>query len=150
MQFSRYTRMRAQQKWCCVESLLSYTVFIFDALARSAMSDKTEGLRASHSLIWLIVYQSSEFKISFGLWSLVNPAFSQHCPADGVGPTDCCPPIPVFIFNFGSGSAFVFSFLNWRPPTLPHRLQCSTIGRSGLNHRVRDGNGCCPWAHRHQ
>ena len=43
-----------------------------------------------------------------------------------------------------------FFFLNWRPPTLPHRLQCSTIGRSGLNHRVRDGNGCCPWTHRHQ
>ena len=32
----------------------------------------------------------------------------------------------------------------WRPPALPHRLQCSTIGRLGLNHRVRDGNGCCP------
>ena len=30
------------------------------------------------------------------------------------------------------------------PPTLPHRLQCSTIGRLGLNHRVRDGNGCFP------
>ena len=38
---------------------------------------------------------------------------------------------------------------NWRPPTLPCRLQHSTIGRSGLNHRVRDGNGCVPWAHRH-
>ena len=35
-------------------------------------------------------------------------------------------------------------FLIWRPPALPHRLQCSTIGRSGLNHRVRDGNGCVP------
>ena len=33
---------------------------------------------------------------------------------------------------------------SWRPPALPHRLQCSTIGRSGLNHRVRDGNGCDP------
>ena len=32
----------------------------------------------------------------------------------------------------------------WQPPTLPHRLQCSTIGRLGLNHRVRDGNGCVP------
>ena len=35
-------------------------------------------------------------------------------------------------------------FIVWRPPALPHRLQCSTIGRSGLNHRVRDGNGCVP------
>ena len=34
--------------------------------------------------------------------------------------------------------------LIWRPPTLPHRLQCSTIGRLGLNRRVRDGNGCVP------
>ena len=32
----------------------------------------------------------------------------------------------------------------WQPPALPHRLQCSTIGRLGLNHRVRDGNGCVP------
>ena len=38
----------------------------------------------------------------------------------------------------------------WRPPALPHRLQCSTFGRSGLNRRVRDGNGCFPQAHRHQ
>ena len=39
---------------------------------------------------------------------------------------------------------------NWRPPTLPYRLQYSTIGRLGLNHRVRDGNGCYPQTHRHQ
>ena len=35
-------------------------------------------------------------------------------------------------------------FLIWRPPALPHRLQCSTIGRLGLNRRVRDGYGCFP------
>ena len=40
--------------------------------------------------------------------------------------------------------------LIWHPPTFPHRRQCSIIGRPGLNHRVRDGNGCFPWAHRHQ
>ena len=40
--------------------------------------------------------------------------------------------------------------LIWQPPTLPRRLQRSTIGRFGLNHRVRDGNGCYPKAHRHQ
>ena len=34
--------------------------------------------------------------------------------------------------------------LIWQPPTLPRRLQRSTIGRLGLNHRVRDGNGCYP------
>ena len=32
----------------------------------------------------------------------------------------------------------------WHPPALPCRLQHSTIGRLGLNHRVRDGNGCVP------
>ena len=31
-----------------------------------------------------------------------------------------------------------------QPPALPHRLQCSTIGRLGLNRRVRDGYGCFP------
>ena len=34
--------------------------------------------------------------------------------------------------------------LIWQPPTLPRRLQRSTIGRLGLNLRVRDGNGCLP------
>ena len=32
----------------------------------------------------------------------------------------------------------------WQPPTFPYRLQYSTIGRLGLNHRVRDENGCLP------
>ena len=44
----------------------------------------------------------------------------------------------------------LFFSLIRRPPALPHRLQCSTIGRSGLNRRVRDGNGCFPQAHRHR
>ena len=38
----------------------------------------------------------------------------------------------------------------WQPPALPYRLQHSTIGRLCLNRRVRDGNGCVPWAHRHR
>ena len=49
-----------------------------------------------------------------------------------------------------SGFQPVVFFLIWRPPALPHRLQCSTIGRLGLNRRVRDGNGCFPQPHRHQ
>ena len=32
----------------------------------------------------------------------------------------------------------------WHPPALPCRLQHSTIGRLGLNLRVRDENGCLP------
>ena len=39
---------------------------------------------------------------------------------------------------------YFYFFLIRQPPALPHRLQCSTIGRLGLNHRVRDGNGCVP------
>ena len=37
-----------------------------------------------------------------------------------------------------------------QPPAFPYRLQYSIIGRLGLNHRVRDENGCVPQAHRHQ
>ena len=45
----------------------------------------------------------------------------------------------------------VFSFVLFRqPPALPYRLQYSTIDRLRLNHRVRDGNGCDPQAHRHR
>ena len=43
-----------------------------------------------------------------------------------------------------------FKKVCWRPPALPRRLQRSTIGRLRLNHRVRNGNGCAPQAHRHQ
>ena len=38
----------------------------------------------------------------------------------------------------------------WQPPALPYRLQYSTIGRTDLHRRVRDGNGCCFRTHRHQ
>ena len=41
---------------------------------------------------------------------------------------------------------------NWfrQPPALPCRLRHSTIGRPGLNRRVRDGYGCAPRARRHR
>ena len=54
---------------------------------------------------------------------------------------------PLSVSIWRSNASF---FLIWRPPALPHRLQCSTIGRLGLNRRVRDGNGCVPQTHRHQ
>ena len=38
----------------------------------------------------------------------------------------------------------------WHSPALPCRLQHSTIGRLGLNLRVRDENGCFPETHQHQ
>ena len=43
-----------------------------------------------------------------------------------------------------------FFFINRQPPILPYRYQYSTFGRPRLNRRVRDGNGCFPWAHRHR
>ena len=39
---------------------------------------------------------------------------------------------------------FFYFIIIWQPPALPYRLQYSTIGRLGLNHRVRDENGCLP------
>ena len=75
---------------------------------------------------WLMFYQPFKKKISFLLKSLVKPAS--------------------ILIRISP----VFLFLIWRPPALPHRLQCSTIGRLGLNRRVRDGNGCFPQPHRHQ
>ena len=42
-------------------------------------------------------------------------------------------------------SVLLLFFKGFRqPPALPYRLQHSTIGRLGLNHRVRDENGCVP------
>ena len=76
---------------------------------------------------WLMFYQPSELTNCFcKLWSLVKPAS--------------------ILIRISP----VFLFLIWRPPALPHRLQCSTIGRLDLNRRVRDGNGCFPQPHRHQ
>ena len=43
---------------------------------------------------------------------------------------------------------YLFKIL--RPPALPRRLQRSTIGRTGLNRRVRYGNGCVPGTHHHR
>ena len=37
-----------------------------------------------------------------------------------------------------------------QPPALPCRLQHSTIGRKGLDRRVRDGYGYFPFTHRHR
>ena len=51
----------------------------------------------------------------------------------GALPTELCPQINA-----------------WHPPILPCSHPHSTVGRKGLNRRVRDGNGCYPFAHRHQ
>ena len=122
----------------------------------------------------------SVIRIQNFFWTLITgkPSVNSTALLNGLALTDCSPSLPVFMpkdfarsfralvgwyfrilgevlsslrfLKFPYPKLCLFSFLIWRPPTLPHRLQCSTIGRSGLNHRVRDGNGCYPWTHRHQ
>ena len=59
--------------------------------------------------------------------------------------------IPVYSVLSEFMERFLNSFFIIRqPPALPCRLQHSTIGLLGLNHRVRDGYGCFPQAHRHR
>ena len=102
------------------------------------------------------VYQSLEtWKLTFN--SLITGKTSYHISSSllmRLAPISCCSSLACIYMNLPnicSGSASCSSiFIAWRPPTLPHRLQWSTIGRLSLNHRVRDGNGCYPQAHRHQ
>src|SRR5436309_8152771 len=46
----------------------------------------------------------------------------------------------------GPGEPGPFTNVSRRRPTLPPRLQGSTIGAGGLNFRVRNGTGCLPSA----
>ena len=88
-------------------------------------------------------YQPFKHKTSFMLKSLVKPVIITAFPR-------CIRLHPLVLFYF-IGSFFPLPFLGIRqPPAFPCRLQHSTIGRLGLNHRVRDGNGCVPEAHRHR
>ena len=54
-----------------------------------------------------------------------------------------------FDCNLGIQYEIILKF-NRQPPAFPDRLQPSIIGRLGLNHRVRDGNGCDPQANNHR
>ena len=90
-------------------------------------------------------------RMSFSIWELIY-----FCMQFSMYMSDWCLSViknqNLFWSLITGKDQFLFNspFIIWRPPALPHRLQCSTIGRSGLNHRVRDGNGCVPWPHRHQ
>ena len=58
------------------------------------------------------------------------------------------------IYNSSLYTRFIVKILSLfkirQPPIFPYRLQHSIFGRLGLNHRVRDGNGCYPQAYRHR
>ena len=116
--------------------------------------------------IWLIFYQSLEilnpqsFRISL-LKPLITGKTSYHnsaSPLIGLTPVSRSSSFTVLfptelpywcLFLYEQVPHLFFSLIR-RPPALPHRLQCSTIGRLRLNRRVRDGNGCFPQAHRHR
>ena len=82
---------------------------------------------------------------SFGLRMETGDSDSRHLPVTQIFSRLRC----FYIQRFHSESVFFLKKI-WQPPALPCRHQHSTIGRLGLNHRVRDGNGCFPQAHRHQ
>ena len=67
----------------------------------------------------------------------------QVCPCSGDGEIRTLDPLLARQVLSQLSYAPIFNKI-WQPPTLPHRLQCSTIGRLSLNHRVRDENGCFP------
>ena len=97
------------------------------------MSDWSLSVIKNQNLFWSLITGKDHF-ISFFHIEVRFTSFSER---------------PKKLNSFAFGNLINF-FMVWRPPALPHRLQCSTIGRSGLNHRVRDGNECVPWPHRHQ
>ena len=146
----------------CVESLLSQAYALLDVLACYAMTERLSS-RGGHIYSFLTVLSVIRNLNLFN--SLITGKTSYHNSTallTGLAAISCCSSVPVSMINCFTAAdlpsfpeikkliRIFFIFLIWRPPTLPHRLQCSTIGRLGLNHRVRDGNGCVPQAHRHQ
>ena len=139
MQFSRYIKMRASHP-DRLSSVITYTnLFVYLITGETSYHNSTAlltGLAVISCCSSVPVSIPKDFVRSFRTlvdwyFRILGEVFSN-----------------LSFLKFPSD--LVFFFLIWRPPTLPHRLQCSTIGRSGLYHRVRDGNGCYPWTHRHQ
>ena len=113
--------------------------------------------------LWPIFYQSLEIskQLYVSLKPLITGKTSYHNSTSlliGLTPVSRSSSFTVLfptelpywcLFLYEQAFHLFFSLIR-RPPALPHRLQCSTIGRLRLNRRVRDGNGCFPQAHRHQ
>ena len=83
---------------------------------------------------------SDRFNMRFSRYVLVLSCFHQckHSGDKGIRTPD-----PLLARQVLSQLSYIPGVI-WHPPALPCRLQHSTIGHSGLNHRVRDGNGCVP------
>ena len=135
MRFSRYIAKRIFSALnACIHKL--WNILFHSVPARDRKNLVLE-VQCKHSDC--LFHQSSENWIPSILWSLVKPVLRKF--ASFVGER---------LKNIVVWQSQTLYFSIWQPPTLPHRLQCSTIGRLGLNHRVRDGYGCYPQAHRHQ
>ena len=69
--------MRVRRKESCAASLLAYTVFLFDALACNAMSDKIFDFRASHLFIDQLLLVNGDNEIRTRDLLLARQALSQ-------------------------------------------------------------------------
>ena len=94
------------------------------------------------------VFLTDPPQLSLLVWILMSFILSSICSFQGAVLTV----LPVIRYQeLPDLGSLVKAFLMFRqPPALPCRLQHSTIGLLGLNHRVRDGYGCFPQAHRHR
>ena len=93
----------------------------------------------------------SRFLFACSVWSFQGAWLRRLCAP----PASCRPQQHPHYFPdapaAGSPRRLLIAFLQcWQPPAFPCRPQHSILGRLRLNHRVRDGNGCLPQAHRHQ
>ena len=132
--FSRRCKLIITLRWWSPRMSFSIWELIYFCMQFSMyMSDWCLSVIKNQNLSWSLITGKNQF-ISFFHIEVRFSSFSER---------------PKNLNSFAFGNLIKF-FMVWRPPALPHRLQCSTIGRSGLNHRVRDGNGCVPWPHRHQ
>ena len=77
-------------------------------------------------------------------FELLTPCLQGRCSPNWATPPLEQYPVSLSICNSQCFALLIAFALIRRPPTLPYRLQHSTIGRLRLNHRVRDGNGCVP------
>ena len=121
--FSCMTFADANETRDCVPSVHSdlFSIKSMSSKIRSSFLPVTFTLRKNFKLTYLFVY----FNFSRMSWSQI---------------------ILIFVFDVCG-----FQGTNdWRPPIFPDRLQPSIFGRPGLNHRVRDGNGCYPRTYWHQ
>ena len=85
--------------------------------------------------VWLTML-FNWWKVETERFELLTPCLQGRC-----SPNWATPPNWILWESF---TPLFFFLIIWQPPTLPYRLQHSTIGRLSLNHRVRDGNGCLP------